>query len=359
MSEPKLKKPSIIERTKLKIEHIKKMTGKDYYDFVMNNAIFFVLIFLLLVIISISPDFVSIRNFKNILVQSSTRVIFALGVGSIIVAKGTDLSLGRQVGLAAVVAASLLQAPDYAYRMYPNLPALPIFLPILAVMLVTGFFSFLNGFVVAKLKVDPFIATLGMMVIVYGVTSIYFDRPPFGAQPVGGLDPRFTKFAQDSIHIGNFSIPYLIIYAAIVIGVMWVLWNKTKFGKNIFAIGGNSEAAVVSGVNVVKYLLMVYTLAGLLYGLGGALEAARIGSATNNTGNMYELDAISACIVGGLSFAGGIGSISGIVIGVLIFQVIAYGLSFIGVNPYLQFIIKGLIIVIAVAIDNRKHLKKK
>ncbi len=337
----------------------KQWNSKTILDFVMNNAIVFVLIFLLLVIVSISPDFISLRNFKNILVQSSTRVIFALGVGSIIIAKGTDLSLGRQVGLAAVVAASLLQAPDYAYRMYPNLQPLPIFVPILFVMLITGFFSFLNGWIVAKLKVDPFIATLGMMVIVYGVTSTYFDRPPYGAQPVGGLDERFTGFAQGAINIGSFSLPYLIIYAAIVIGIMWILWNKTKFGKNIFAIGGNQEAAVVSGVNVVKYLLMVYTLAGLLYGLGGALEAARIGSATNNTGNMYELDAISACIVGGLSFSGGIGTISGIVIGVLIFQVIAYGLSFIGVNPYLQFIIKGLIIVIAVAIDNRKHLKKK
>lgn len=351
MSQPNAKKSFLPD--------FKNMKGKDVLDFVMNNAIFFVLIFLLLVIVSISPDFVSFRNLKNILVQSSTRVIFALGVGSIIIAKGTDLSLGRQVGLAAVVAASMLQAPDYAYRMYPDLPQLPIFVPILIVMVITGFFSFLNGWIVAKLKVDPFIATLGMMVIVYGVTSTYFDRPPYGAQPVGGLDARFTTFAQGSINFGSFTLPYLIIYAAIVIGVMWVLWNKTKFGKNIFAIGGNQEAAVVSGVNVVKYLLMVYTLAGLLYGLGGALEAARIGSATNNTGNMYELDAISACIVGGLSFAGGIGSISGIVIGVLIFQVIAYGLSFIGVNPYLQFIIKGLIIVVAVAIDNRKHLKKK
>lgn len=346
MSQPNVKTP-------------KKLDGKTILEFVMNNAIVFVLIFLLLVIVSISPDFISLRNFKNILVQSSTRVIFALGVGSIIIAKGTDLSLGRQVGLAAVVAASLLQAPDYAYRMYPNLPQLPIFVPILLVMLITGFFSFLNGWIVAKLKVDPFIATLGMMVIVYGVTSTYFDRPPYGAQPVGGLDDKFTGFAQGSVHIGNFTLPYLIIYAAIVVGVMWVLWNKTKFGKNIFAIGGNQEAAIVSGVNVVKYLLMVYTLAGLLYGLGGSLEAARIGSATNNTGNMYELDAISACIVGGLSFSGGIGTISGIVIGVLIFQVIAYGLSFIGVNPYLQFIIKGLIIITAVAIDNRKHLKKK
>lgn len=342
-----------------RLERLKNLTIKDLLDYMMNKAIFIVLLGLLAVIIIIEPDFVSIGNFRNILSQSSTRIIFALGVGGIIVAKGTDLSLGRQVGLAAVVSASLLQKADYTYKMYPDLPILPIIVPILLVMLITGFFSLINGLVVSKFKVDPFIATLGMMVIVYGVTSIYFDRPPYGAQPIGGLDPRFTSFAQGSFDINGFKLPYLICYAAVVVMVVWVLWNKTKFGKNIFAIGGNQEAAAVSGVNVVKYLLMVYVLAGLLYGLGGALEAARVGSATNNTGNMYELDAISACIVGGLSFSGGRGTVSGIVTGVLIFQVIAYGLTFIGVSPYWQFIIKGLIIISAVAIDNRKFIKKK
>ncbi|PAB60510.1 galactoside ABC transporter permease MglC [Anaeromicrobium sediminis] len=328
----------------------------------MNNAIVLVLIGLLIIIVSVEPDFISLRNFRNILSQASTRIIMALGVGGIIVAKGTDLSLGRQVGLAAVISASLLQASDYAYKMYPNLPELNLFMMfmiIVLVMVITGFIGLTNGFVVAKLKVDPFIATLGMMVIVYGVNSIYFDRPPYGAQPIGGLDPRFTKFAQGAFKIAGFKIPFLVIYAAIVTFVVWVLWNKTKFGKNIFAIGGNQEAAIVSGVNVVKYLLLVYMLGGILYGLGGTLEAARIGTATNNTGNMYELDAISACIVGGLSFSGGIGTVGGIVTGVLIFQVIAYGLSFIGVNPYLQFIIKGLIIITAVAIDSRKYIKRK
>ena len=340
-------------------EKTKKITRNNIVTWMMNNAIFLVLIGLLIMIIVVEPSFISIRNFKNILSQASTRVIMALGVGGIIVAKGTDLSLGRQVGLAAVISASLLQSPEYAYRMYPELPALPIILPILFVMCITAFFSLINGIVVAKFKVDPFIATLGMMIIVYGANSIYFDRPPYGAQPIGGLDSRFTDIAQGSYDLVIFTIPKLIVYAAIITGIVWILWNKTKFGKNIFAIGGNQEAAIVSGVNVFKYTLLVFVLAGLLYGLGGALEAARIGSATNNTGNMYELDAISACIVGGLSFNGGIGSVGGIVTGVLIFQVIAYGLSFIGVNPYMQFIIKGLIIIIAVAIDSRKYAKKK
>ncbi|HAS72989.1 MAG TPA: galactose/methyl galactoside ABC transporter permease MglC [Clostridiales bacterium UBA8960] len=345
-----------MSRIKSKFSNIKQ---KDVLNFMMNNAIIIVLFALMVVIIAIEPRFISVRNFTNILTQASTRTIFALGVGTIIVAKGTDLSLGRQVGLAAVISASLLQAPEYVYKMYPNLPQLSVFVPIVLVMLITGFFSMLNGIVVAKFKVDPFIATLGMMVVVYGVTSIYYDRPPYGAQPIGGLDPKFAKVAQGNFNVGGFLIPYLVIYAMIAVAFMWFLWNKTRFGKNLFAVGGNAEAAAVSGVNVAKMIIMVYVLAGLFYGLGGALEAARIGSATNNTGNSYELDAIAACIVGGLSFSGGIGSIAGIVTGVLIFQVIAYGLSFIGVNPYLQFIIKGLIIVTAVAIDNRKYIKRK
>ncbi|NMC52136.1 MAG: galactose/methyl galactoside ABC transporter permease MglC [Chloroflexi bacterium] len=332
--------------------------GKKFVDYIVDNAIIFVLLILLVVIIVVEPSFISIRNFRNILSQASTRLIFALGVGGIIIAKGTDLSLGRQVGLAAVISASLLQAVDYTYRMYPDLPELPIIVPIILVMLITTLFSAINGFVIAKLKVDPFVATLGMMIIVYGVTSIYFDRPPYGAQPIGGLSLKFANFAQGSVNIGTFSIPYLIIYAAVITTLIFVLWNKTKFGKNMYAIGGNIDAAIVSGVNVFRNLMFVYMLAGMLYGLGGALEAARIGSATNNTGNGYELDAISACIVGGLSFNGGIGTVGGIIFGTLIFQVIAYGLSFIGVNPYLQYIIKGLIIVIAVAIDSAKYRKK-
>src|SRR5690554_3673620 len=189
----------------------KKFSKANIINLILNNAIVFVLILLLLVIIMVSPDFVSVRNFVNILSQASTRMIFALGVGGIIVAKGTDLSLGRQVGLAAVISASLLQSSDYAYRMYPDLPELPIVVPILLVMLATCFFSLINGLFVSKFKVDPFIATLGMQIIVYGATSTYFDRPPYGAQPVGGLDRRFTHIAQGAIEIaGDFKIPYLV-----------------------------------------------------------------------------------------------------------------------------------------------------
>ncbi|TCS78034.1 galactose/methyl galactoside ABC transporter permease MglC [Tepidibacillus fermentans] len=343
----------------LNSDKTKKSTKKDMLQWIMNNAIYFILIALLLIIIAISPDFLSVINLRNILSQASTRIIIALGVGGLIITQGTDLSAGRLVGLAAVVSASLLQAPDYAYRMYPNLPELPLFVPIILVAIITGLFGLINGFIVSKLNVTPFIATLGTMVIAYGVTSIYFDRPPYGAQPIGGLDPRFMNFAQGNIMIGNFMIPYLVIYATIITIIMWVIWNKTRLGKNMYAIGGNPEAAAVSGINITKNLLILYTIAGVLYGFAGVLEAGRVGSATNNTGFMYELDAIAAVVVGGVSFSGGIGTVGGVVTGVIIFQLINYGLAFIGVNPYLQYIIKGLIIVTAVAIDTRKYIKKK
>jgi methyl-galactoside transport system permease protein len=324
-----------------------------------DNVIYVFLILLVIGIVVASPDFLSVTNLINILSQSSSRIIIALGMAGILITAGTDLSAGRMVGLAAVVSASMLQASDYAYKMYPHLAELPIFVPILIAMAVTGLIGVLNGLIVAKLNVPPFIATLGMMIAVYGLTSIYFDRPPYGAQPIGGLSKSFTTFAQKGIPVGSYEIPYLIFYAIIATIFIWVLWNKTQFGKNMYAIGGNPEAAKVSGVNVSKYLILIYMLAGVLYGFSGTLEAGRVGSATNNTGNMYELDAIAACVVGGVSLSGGIGTVPGVITGVLIFQVINYGLAFLGVSPYIQYIVKGAIIVVAVAFDMRKHAKKK
>ena len=216
----------------------------------------------------------------------------------------------------------------------------------------------INGLIVAKLNVHPFIATLGMMTIVYGMNSLYYDSVG-KASPISGFSKAYSNFAQGTIGSGSFSISYLIIYAAIATAIMWVLWNKTKFGKNVFAVGGNPEAAKVSGVNVTRTLVGIYALSGIYYAFGGLLEAGRIGSATNNLGNMYEMDAIAACVIGGVSFYGGVGKISGIITGVIILQVINYGLTYVGVSPYWQYIIKGIIIVAAVAFDSIKYAKKK
>jgi methyl-galactoside transport system permease protein len=338
----------------------KRIDLKTVQNFSVQYAIYFVFLALVLVIAIREPTFLSLNNFRNILSMSATRVIFAMGMGAVLITGGVDLSCGRMVGLAAVLSASMLQTADYSRRMYPDLPILPLIIPILLAMIVCGGFGFLNGIVISKLKVPAFIATLGTMVAVYGACSLYFDRPPYGAQPIGGMARRFSPLGTGYIGFdGVYSIPYIVIIAAFVTFITWVLFNKTTYGKNIYAIGGNAEAARVSGVNVGRTLIIVYTIAGICYGLGGSLEAARTGGATNSYGNAYELDAIAACVVCGSSNLGCIGTVPGIVIGVLIFSVINYGLTFINMSPYWQQIVKGAIIIAAVALDIRKHLSKR
>lgn len=341
--------------------NLKKLSTKNISikQLLADKAIYIVLIALLVIVVIIEPKFLSFGNFKNIFAQSATRIIIALAAGMVLIIQGVDLSAGRMIGLAAVISASLLQEADYAYRMYPNLRELPIIVPILVVMIICGLLGLFTGLAVSIFKVPPFIATLAMSLILYGLSSIYFDRPPYGAQPIGGITKKFTHLATGSFGVGEVKIPYLIIFALVICIVIWIIWNKTKFGKYMFAVGGNPEAAKVSGVNVVHTQIIVYALAGLMYAFAAALEVARIGSASNTTGNGYELDAVAACVVGGVSLSGGVGSVGGIVIGVLIFTVINYGLAFIGVNMYWQYIIKGLIILMAVIIDMRKYVKRK
>lgn len=324
-------------------------------DYLTQYAIYFVLILLIIGIAIKNPTFISVRVFRDILVQSSTRIIIALGAALAILIGGADLSAGRLVGLAAVVSASLLQNPDYPTRFFPGLPQLPLLIPILITVLIGFLFGLLNGFVVSRFSVPPFIATLGTMVIVYGANNIYFSLPPNNSQPIAGLRNDFSELGTGNI----LGIPYTIIIAVVITIIMWIVLNKTSFGKNIYAMGGNREAAIVSGVNVKRHLLLMFAIAGALYAIAGILEAARTGGATSEYGNMYELDAIAACVVGGWSVSGGVGTVPGVVVGVLIFTVINYGLTFIGMNPYWQLIIKGIIIVSAVAVDIRKYLAKK
>ncbi|CAM3899715.1 galactose/methyl galactoside ABC transporter permease MglC [Avibacterium endocarditidis] len=326
-------------------------------DFLKQNAIYFVLLVLLGIIIMQDSSFLSLRNFSNILTQSSVRLIIALGVAGLLVTQGTDLSAGRQVGLAAVISATLLQAMDNMNRVFPDLAEIPIPVVILIVCAIGAVIGLVNGVVIAYLNVTPFIATMGTMIIVYGINSLYYDA--VGSSPIAGFNEQFSTFAQGFFRLGSFKLSYITIYAAICSLFVWILWNKTRFGKNIFAIGGNPEAARVSGVNVTRNLVVIYMIAGVFYAFGGMLEAGRIGSTTNNLGFMYELDAIAACVVGGVSFAGGVGTVIGVITGVLIFTVINYGLTYIGVNPYWQYIIKGSIIIFAVAIDSLKYAKKK
>lgn len=336
------------------------METKRIQSLISQNAIYIVLVLLIVAIAIYDPSFLGLGPLRDVLNQSSTRIIIALGVAFILITGGTDLSAGRIVGLTAVISASMLQMTDYTHKFFPELGKINFLLPIALAILVGLIFGLINGVIVAKFKVPPFIATLGTMVAVYGVNSLYFDMDPNNSQPIGGLRKDFKEiFGTGSVGFGGVSIPNIVIIAIIVSVFVWIVFNKTKLGKNMYAIGGNQQAAKVSGINVGKNLIYIYSIAGALYGLAGVLEAARTGGATNNYGNMYELDAIAACVVGGVSTTGGIGTVPGVVTGVLIFTVINYGLTFIGVSPYWQLIIKGSIIVAAVAFDMRKYAAKR
>ena len=332
--------------------------------FLLNYALFIIMGLILVVVSIIRIDFLSMNNILNILQNASTKGILALGCAGLIVLAGTDLSIGRVLGVSAAVTASLVQATTYASRMYPtmvtSLGNLGLLIPLFASIAVAVAFSMINGFGVAKLHLHAFIVTLGTQLIAYGVNCLYIESQPSGtAQALSTFDPNFLNVAAGAFYLGGIRIPLVVIYFLALAAIVWVIWNKTKLGKNMFAVGGNTEAAAVSGVNVAKTIMLVYLMAGVLYGIAAFLEAARITSVGANTGLNYETDAISAVVVGGVSFSGGVGTIQGVVIGAVILQAIVYALQFLGVNPYIQYIIRGLIIILAVSIDVRKYIVKK
>ena len=336
-----------------------KVTG-----FLLNYALFIILGLILVVVSVIRLDFLSMNNILNILQNASTKGILALGCAGLIVLAGTDLSIGRVLGISAAVTASLVQSTTYASRMFPTmispLGGLGLLIPLFASIAVAVAFSMINGFGVSKLHLHAFIVTLGTQLIAYGANCLYIESQPSGtAQALSTFDPTFLNVAAGAIYIGEIRVPVVVLYFIALAILVWVIWNKTKLGKNMFAVGGNTEAAAVSGVNVAKTIMLVYLMAGVLYGIASFLEAARITAVGANTGLNYETDAISAVVVGGVSFSGGVGTIQGVVIGAVIMQAIVYALQFLGVNPYIQYIIRGLIIILAVSIDVRKYIVKK
>ena len=341
--------------------------------FVSDNAIILLILLLAVFTFFNSDNFLSQSNLKNLIINVSPRFLIACGVSGCLITKGTDLSAGRQVGLAACVSAMLLQEVGYAARMFPNLPDIPWPVAMAAVMAVMAVFGAINGCVIAFLKVPPFIATLGMQLVVYGICSV-----TTGNQPMGGYKKSYLGVASGTLKtwvegltksdlsenwawVGTVLdfIPYLAIFALIVGLFIWFLYNKTRHGKYMYAIGGNESAAQVAGVNVPATIIRIYVLASVLYGLAGFLVGAKAGGASTATAYGYELEAIAACTIGGVSANGGVGRVSGVLVGVLVFEVLKICLQFLRLDPAYTFIAQGLVIIIAVALDLRKYLAKK
>ena len=327
--------------------------GKTKFDLkkvVSNNAIIILVAVLILFTGFTTKNFWSTTNAKNLLANMAPRFIIACGVSGCLITKGTDLSAGRQVGLAACLSAMMLQSLTYSARMLPWMPDLPWPVALLIVKLIMGCIGAVNGCVIAFLKVPPFIATLGMQTIVYGTCQIITNN-----QPMGGFKQSYL--AVGSGYVGF--LPYMAFFAIAVGAYFLFLYNKTRHGKYMYAIGGNENAAQVAGVNVVATLIRIYLLAGMMYGLAGFLVGTKAGGASTATGFGYELEAIAACTIGGVSANGGVGKVSGILVGVLVFEALKICLQFLGVDPAYTFIAQGLVIIIAVALDLRKYLAKK
>ena len=324
-------------------------------NYLKGNPIVVMLVIVSLFVGFTTNNFFSWGTLSNLISNTAIRFLIALGVSGCLITKGTDLSAGRQVGLAACLAGILIQRADYSGRLYPAIPEMNMWVILLIVIVIGAFIGSINGLIISRLKVPPFITTLGIQTIVYGLCLVLTD-----AQPIGGFQKIYTELITGRIGtVKGFHLPYLFFVAVVFGGFFYFLYNKTRHGKYMYAIGGNEIAAEVSGVNTKKSLLLIYITAGIMYAIAGWLLAAKSGGASANMGMGYELEAIAGCTIGGVSTTCGIGTVPGVLVGVLVFELLKIVLQFLGVNPYYNYIVQGIVIVIAVALDIRKNIKKK
>jgi len=325
-------------------------------SFLMKNSLYIVIIIFFIVCAVIAEiqgnPLINTRTLETIFIQSSTKVFFSLGVAGLILLGGTDLSIGRMTGMAATFSCLIMSQLVYETNIGVIDMTIPkgvaVVLAIFVCVFSTTLFSSIAGFFTSKFKMHPFITTLSTQLLIYGLMMVCFSQVPAFT-----MNPEIKNAITGEL---GWLLP---IYALIAIVIIWFIWNKTKFGKNMYAVGDNKEAASVSGINVFKVTMGVFVMAGILYGLGGFLEGARVGNANPSTALGTELDAIAACVIGGISFSGGKGKVSGAVVGTIIFATLTYCLTYIGLDINYQFIFKGLIILAAVCLDSIKFLKKK
>lgn len=323
-----------------------KINKIDWKQKVSDNSIWMVLVVMVIIMSFASPVFLSGKNIISMLTTESIVGIIAMGAMFAILSKGIDLSSGAMVGLTSVVAASLAQNVMYSDRMFPNLPNLPVIVPIIVALIVGMIFGLANGLLIAYTRIPAFIATLGTQLIARALAQLYTN-----AYPVPNLKDNYKVLGQ-----GRFiGIPNVVWIFFIFIVISGFMLTQTRFGKSIYAIGGNDKAARVSGINVERNLVYVYVWSAFCASVGGILLASRSGSGNSTLGLNYELDAIAAVTVGGTSHSGGICRISGVIAGILILGVLKNGLLLLNVSPYIQQAVKGLIIIGAVVFDMRKN----
>ena len=332
-------------------------------DFLLKNGLYIAIIIIFIALCIITPivknvQLLTVNNILNILQQASPRMFLALGVAGLILLAGTDLSIGRMVGMGMTAATIIMHQGINTGSVFGHvfdftgLPVLArVFLALIVCIVLCTIFTTIAGFFTAKFKMHPFISTMANMLVIFGLVTYSTKGVSFGA-----IETTIPSMIIPKV--GGF--PTIILWAIAAVVIVWFIWNKTTFGKNLFAVGGNAEAAAVSGISVFRVTVGAFILAGILYGFGSWLECIRmVGSGSAAYGQGWEMDAIAACVVGGVSFTGGIGKISGVVVGVFIFTALTYSLTTLGIDTNLQFVFSGIIILVAVMLDCLKYAQKK
>lgn len=318
-------------------------------SFLKNYLIVVVLIGMFSLLSLLNRNFLTLNNILNLLTQTSIYGILALGLFIVLVSKGIDLSVGSTLAFSGIMIGTVSQTSQAIDKVFPSVGQAPLIVTILLALIIGGGIGLINGSLIAYFQVPPFIATLGSQIAVRGGALMVAQ-----GKPVSNINPQIS-FLGSRI-FGVLPVPVLI-YVGVII-VMWLLMNNTSFGKSVYAIGGNIEAAEISGIKVKRNLVLVYVISGVLAGLSSLIYIGRTGGSIQPAaGTMYETTAIAAATIGGTSHGGGIGTVWGVVIGALILGTLTNGFTLLGIDAYIQQIIQGLIIISAVVLDMRKNKK--
>lgn len=332
-------------------------------NFLLQNGLYIAILLIFIALCIITPivkgsPLLTYNNVLNILQQASPRMFLALGVAALILLAGTDLSIGRMVGMGMTAATIIMHQGINTGGVFGHIfdfTGMPVIARVILALVVCivlcTFFTTIAGFFTAKFKMHPFISTMANMLVIFGIVTYATKGVSFGA-----IEATIPNMVIPKVN----GFPTIILWAVAAIAIVWFIWNKTTFGKNLYAVGGNPEAASVSGISVFGVTVGAFVMAGVLYGFGSWLECIRmVGSGSAAYGQGWEMDAIAACVVGGVSFTGGIGKISGVVVGVFIFTALTYSLTILGIDTNLQFVFSGIIIIVAVTLDCLKYVQKK
>ena len=332
-------------------------------NFLLQNGLYIAILLIFIALCIITPivkgaPLLTYNNVLNILQQASPRMFLALGVAGLILLAGTDLSIGRMVGMGMTAATIIMHQGINTGGVFGHIfdfTGMPVIgrviLALVVCIVLCTFFTTIAGFFTAKFKMHPFISTMANMLVIFGLITYATKGVSFGA-----IEATIPNMVIPKVN----GFPTIILWAVAAIAIVWFIWNKTTFGKNLYAVGGNPEAAAVSGISVFGVTVGAFVMAGVLYGFGSWLECIRmVGSGSAAYGQGWEMDAIAACVVGGVSFTGGIGKISGVVVGVFIFTALTYSLTILGIDTNLQFVFSGIIILVAVTLDCLKYVQKK